>query len=135
MAFKHGKTAALSVAAALISDFTDTTSLSRDRDTAETTTFGKNDKTFIAGLMSGQVSFSGSYDPTASTGPAAVIEGAFTGGVPVTLIYYPAGNSSNERSHTASVIITNYTETSAVADKVTFSATAQVTGAVVTATI
>ncbi len=135
MAFKHGKDAAISVNGTLISVYTDSTGLSRDRDTAETTTFGVNDKTHIPGLMGGSLSISGNYDPTASVGQAAVLEGAFTGGVAVTCIYYPGGNSSGQRSHTFSGIVTNYSETSSVSDKVTFSSSILVTGAVTTATI
>lgn len=135
MAFKHGKDAALSVNGTLITGFTNNVSLSRDRDTSETTVFGLNDKTFIPGLMGGALSFSGFYDPTAVTGSAVVVETAFTAGTTVACIYYPGGNSTGQRSHTFAAIITNYTETSAVTDRVDFSSSALVSGAVTTATI
>lgn len=135
MAFRHGSKAAISVNANLLSAYCDNLSLGRDIDTAETTTFGLTDKTHIAGLLSGSLSLSGNYDPTTTTGPAAVLEGCLTGAVPVTCIYYPGGNVAGQRSHTFSGIVTNYSETSTVSDKVTFSSSILVTGAVTTATI
>lgn len=135
MAFKHGSAAAISVSANLLTAYCDNISLTRDRDTAETTVFGIADKTHIQGLLSGSLSVSGNYDPTASTGPAAVLETALTGAAAVACIYYPGGNSSGQRSHSFSGIVTNYAETSGVGDKVTFSASILVTGAVTTATI
>lgn len=135
MAFRHGMNAALSVNGSLITGYTDNVSLGRERETSETTVFGLNDKTFIPGLMGGSLDFSGNYDPTVSTGSAAVVEGAFTAGTTVTCIYYPGGNVTGQRSHSFAAIITNYTETSTVSDKVTFSATALVSGPVTTATI
>lgn len=135
MSFIHGSKAALSINGTLITGYTDTASLSRERDTSETTVFGLSDKTFIPGLMGGTLSFSGNYDPTVSTGSAAVVEGAFTAGTTVTCIYYPGGNTTGQRSHTFSAIITSYSEESTTQDKVTFSAEALVSGAVTTATI
>lgn len=134
MAFKHGKSAALTVNAVALGTYCDNLGLSRDVDTSETTTFGVNDKTFLAGLISGSLSVAGNYDPTVTTGPGAVFEGLL-GGAAVTVIYEPGGNSTGQRRHTFSALITNYTETVAVADVIKFSAGVQVTGAVTSITI
>lgn len=135
MAFRHGSNAAISITANLLTAYCDNISLQRTRDTAETTPFGVSDKTHIQGLLSGSLSVSGNYDPTTSTGPAAVLETALTAATSTACIYYPGGNSTGQRSHAFSGIVTDYTETSVTTDKVTFSATILVTGAVTTATI
>jgi hypothetical protein len=135
VAFRHGSNAAISVSANLLTAYCDNVSLQRTRDTAETTPFGVSDKTHIQGLLSGSLSVSGNYDPTITVGPAAVLEGALTGAAAVACIYYPGGNTTGQRSHTFSGIVTEYNETSVTSDKVTFSATILVTGAVTTATI
>jgi hypothetical protein len=64
-----------------------------------------------------------------------VLETALTAAVTTACIYYPGGNVTGQRSHTFSGIVTEYNETSVTSDKVTFSATILVTGAVTTATI
>ena len=134
MAFRHGKNAALTVNAVALTAFCDNVGISRDVDTAETSVFGVDDKTFLPGLRGGTLSISGSYDPTVTTGPAAVLEGLL-GAAAFTVIFEPGGNTTGQRRHTFSALMTNYSETSAVGDKVTFSGAIIVTGAVTSITI
>lgn len=134
MAFKHGKSAALTVNSVALGTFCDNISISHDVDTAETSTFGVNDKTFLAGLIGHTLSVSGNYDPTVTTGPGAVFEGLL-GAAAVTVVYEPGGNTTGQRRHTFSAIVTNYTETAAVSDVVKFSAELLVSGASTNITI
>lgn len=130
MAFRHGRFASITLNAVDLSAFCDNADLSIDVDTSDTTTFGASWKTAIAGLIGSKVDLKGDYDPTASTGPAAVITACITGAVPVACIVGPGGTLTGQLKRTFNCIVTNYTESSPVADKVTFSATLLVTGAI-----
>lgn len=121
MAFRHGRFAEITVNGAALSTFCDSAEISIDAETSETTTFGKSWKTHIAGLAGGTVSLSGNYDPTASTGPAAVLT-ALIGAAAFPVLVYPGGNTSGQVQHSFNALLTSYSESSAVADKVTFSA-------------
>lgn len=121
MAFRHGSKAAVYVNGVNLSTFCDEASMSIDVDTAETTTFGKTWKTFLPGVAGGENEISGAWDPTASTGPAAVLLGVVSGGTAVPVVYFPGGSASGQRSASFSGILTSYEETSAVGDRVAFS--------------
>ena len=135
MAFRHGRTASLSIGGTVIQTYLDSAALNVTGDTADTTTFGSTWKSAIAGLLGATLSGSGSMDPAASTGPMAVLWAALTGLVPVACVYYPGGNVSNQRSYTFSALITSVSEPATVGDRVTFSFDALVTGAVTPAVI
>lgn len=128
--FKYGAKAVVTVNAVDLSAFSDDGVLDIGVDTAETTTFGATYKTFIEGLAESKFSLKGNFDPTAATGPAAVLTGLIGGGAKV-VVFSPAGTVSTELKRTVSAILTKYTEHSAVGDKVTFVAEFQGTGAVV----
>lgn len=135
MAFRHGKNAAISVDAKLLSAFCDNAEFGVEAALADVTTFGSTWTSAIKGLLSGTLTLSGSYDPTATTGPSAVLWAAMTADTASAVIYYPGGNTTGQRSYTFSAFISNYKESAAVADKVTFSADFTITGAVVGAVI
>ena len=68
MAFSHGKNAVVQLdngagALTAITAYLSKASLERMRDTAETTVFGLNDKTYIAGLKDASFSGEGNFDP------------------------------------------------------------------------
>lgn len=135
MAFRHGKSASLSVAGTVIQAYLDSAALNVTNETADTTAFGSTWTSAIAGLLGGTLSGSGFYDPTTSTGPQAVLWSAFTGGASVAVVYYPGGNTSNQRSYSFSAFVTSMEESATATDKVTFSFEMLVTGAVTPATI
>lgn len=130
MAARHGKFAQISVAGTALDSFCDNLELSIDGETADTTGFGSTWHSSIAGLLGASGSLSGAYDPTASTGPAAVLVTAITGGASVAFVHKPGGTASGQRTNSFNGFVTNYTETSAVAERVNFSASFIVTGAV-----
>lgn len=135
MAFKHGKDAAISVDSVLLSAYCDALSLNAEKDTAETTTFGDDWKEHLAGLRGATLDIGGNYDPTATTGPAEKLWAVFNADAAVTFIYYPGGNVSGQKSYTFDGHITAYAESAPVGDKVTFTSSVLVTGAVVQAEV
>lgn len=130
MAFVHGKNAEVTVNGTSLTAFSDTADLSIDVDTTETSVFGTTWKTSLPGLVGASFSIAGNYDPTVTTGPAAVLIGCINGGVPVAVVHKPGGTAAGQRTNSFNAIITSYSESSSVGDKVTFSADAIVTGAV-----
>lgn len=128
MAFKHGKAAEITVNTKNLSAFCDTADLSIDIDTADVTAFGASWKSALAGLAGGTLEISGSFDPTATTGPASVLA-ALIGAAAFAVIYEPAGAAANQHRQ-FNAILTGYKESAKVSDKVTFSASLLIDGAV-----
>ncbi len=118
-----------------ISTFCDTISLPVNVDTADTSTFQSSWKSAVVGLAGGTITFSGDYDPTATTGPCSALTAVITGGVAVAVVYKPGGVASGQRSHTFNAILTSYNEDTTVNDKVTFSCSMLMTGSDVVAVI
>jgi hypothetical protein len=97
---------------------------------SDVTPFGEEGHRNIPGLENASVSVSGSYD-----GDPAAISGiigttAQRKAATRSLEYGPAGSATGAIKYLAEVWITNFTITSAVADKVSWSATLQVDGTV-----
>ena len=127
--FRYGAKALVTVNAVDLSAYCDEAGLDVGIDTAETTTFSATWKTFIEGLAVAKFSLKGNFDPTVTTGPAAVLTGLIGGGAK-SVVFNPAGTASGELKRTVSAILTNYAETAPVGGKVPFTATFQGTGAV-----
>lgn len=130
MAARHGRFASITVNSKDLSTYADNLDLSIDVDTSDTSTFGVLWKTAIAGLIGATLSLSGNYDPTVTDGPADVLMACILAGVPVPVVHKPGGTASGQRTNSFNALITNYTEGSPVGDKVTFSASVLVTGAI-----
>jgi hypothetical protein len=135
VAFKHGKSAELWVGTNNLSTFLDQADKSTDVDTAETTTFGKGWKTYLAGLVGSTLSFSGSYDGVNTTGPASILETCIANGTAWTWKYFPGGSATGQRLNSFSAFVTNYSESAPVADKVTFSGALIADGTVTSSTL
>ena len=133
MAFRHGSKASITINAVDLSAFSDNLELSLTPETADTTGFGSTWRTHIPGLIGATLSVSGSFDPTDNTGPADAIYDAIvaqnSAGY-VAVIDKPGGTASGQRTNTFNAIVSGYTETSVVDDKVTWAAELTVTGAV-----
>lgn len=135
MAFKHAKAASLSVNGTVIQAYLDSAALNVTQDTSDTTAFGSTWKSSLPGLLGATIAGSGFWDPTTSTGPLAVLWAVVTGGAAVACVYYPAGNSSGNRSYSCNAIIKNLSEPAQVTDVAKFTFDFEVTGAVTPATI
>ena len=122
MAFVHGSNSTLSIDGTAVSAYTDNFSISRDVDTAEVTAFGNDDKAFIAGLEGATMSASGHWDATAD----AALHGTFDSAV-VAWSYSPDAGTT---TYSGNAFTTNYTCTSGVGDKVSWTWSGVVSGAV-----
>ena len=134
--FKHGKNAYLSLdgTAGTRGDSSDTLneiSMPREIETAETTAFGNDDKTYITGLGDATISLSGMFDATTDTLIAGDIANLKSGSVSsLTFEYGPAGSVAAQPKFTGEALITSYEVSSPVGDVVTYSLELQVTGGV-----
>jgi hypothetical protein len=128
MAFRHGKNAALTLNTKDLSTFLTSLDTSWDLDMADTTTFGSTWKSELAGIPGGKIEIAGNYDPTATTGPGAVLWAAFVGAVPVTGLVYPGGNTTGQTlwTITSGCLVTSYAESSPVGGVITFKASIDV---------
>jgi hypothetical protein len=128
MAFRHGKNAALTVNAGALATFLTGLDMAIDLDVADTTTFGATWKTGLAGVPGGKIDFSGNYDPTATTGPGAILFPLVTAGTAVTCLVYPGGTAVGQVLYTITSggIVTSYSESSPVGGIVTFKGSIQI---------
>jgi len=117
--FVHGKDTFISLNAANLSTFVNTSELSREADEHDVTTYGKAAHVVQGGLLGGKASMAGIYDNTAGTGPRAVIRPLI--GTVVTLIRRPEGTGAGKPQDSASVHVKSYVETNPVADMVAWS--------------
>jgi predicted secreted protein len=129
--FVHGKNAQFTLGTTNLSDTLNEISLPREIETAETTTFGTQDKTYITGLSDATVSLSGMFDATADGAINTIIANLKSGSVAsASFAYGPAGSAGGKPRFTGNALITSYEVSSPVGDVVTYSLELQVTGAV-----
>lgn len=135
MAFSHGSAAVFKVTDSGstlrdLSTYLKSDGLSFSGDTAETTTHGATAKTYIPGLVGGNFSLEGLFDPT--------VDGYLAGlrGLTTTFEYYPAGTpvGVTKPKYSGSCILTAYDLSGDVGDAMSWSAEFQITGAVTRAT-
>lgn len=134
MAFRHGRFAEITVDTTALSLFCDTADLNVDVDTSDVTTFTKSWHVAIAGLAGGKLEIKGSYDPTATTGPAAKLTSLIQAAA-FPVVVEPGGNLTGQARRSFNAILQSYKESSPVADKITFSATLLVSDAITFAVI
>src|ERR1044071_5241142 len=99
MAIPHGKDSYFAVDTKDLTTYLTDITFNNSTDMAESTTMGAEAKTYVAGLTDGTISISGRYDPTATTGPDAVLSGLRGGETAVVFEYGPAGNASGAVKH------------------------------------
>ena len=133
MAAVHGRNTYISVDTTDISAYCDNSELSQDTDTDETSAYGDDNKTYIAGLIDSTFSCEGKYDNGAS-GPKAIIEAVIDGQVAVALVRRPEGTGSGLPEENFSAICESYVETNPVGGKITWSSDWQVTGPITRST-
>lgn len=128
--FKHGKGSFLSLAitgsTVNLSSGLDDVTFTRNADTAEITTYGDNDRSYLVGLRDATANFSGHWSSTHETFLNARL-GSTTA---LTMKFGPGGNASGARQYQAGVILTSLEVGAPVGDKVSLSGTIQVSGAV-----
>src|SRR5258706_14695442 len=129
MAFSHGKDAVFKIADAAdlttaddISSNVKSVGFPRSIDTAETSNFGTDSKTYVVGMSDGTISIEGIWDPTIDARLAGLIgkqDAAFS--------YTPqvAGPV-----YTGVCILTSYEAPADIGDTLTFSAEFQISGTI-----
>lgn len=133
MGFAHGSSAVLKVADSEggtlqdISDALNESSSEESVDTAETTAFGDTAKAYIAGLEDGTISMSGHFN--SSTGKVHDVLKDLKR-KKVAFEYFPEGEASGSAKGSGDCILTSYAVSSSVSDKVSVSASFQVSGGV-----
>lgn len=127
MAFVHGKNTYISINAVDLSAYFNTSTFTRGADSHDVTTYGKSDHCYAGGLGANSFSGGGVYD-NGSSGPRDTLEPLV--GTVVTLIRRVEGTGSGLPQDSVSVLITQYVETSPVADMVAWSIEAQCSDAV-----
>lgn len=116
MAFSHGKHARIFVDEFNLSTYFSEVSAPRERDTAETSTFGGTAKTFVAGLANGTISASGFWDPVAG-GSDVVLDAALGAATAkVVTISRESADAVGDRAELASAHETTYEASSSVDD-------------------
>lgn len=131
MPFVHGKSAVFKVddsggTLRDLSSYLEEVSFPRSVETAETTTFGNNAKTYITGLSDATISITGLFDATADGYLAGVIGASAT----LSFEYGPAGSTAGNVKYSGECILTSYEVSAPVGDKVSASAEFQVSGAI-----
>lgn len=117
MAFTHGKNTFVSLDGDDLSAFSNNVEFGRTADSHDVTTYGKDAHVKQGGLLDGTATISGTYDDGAAS-PEAIIDPLI--GTVVELIYRPEGTGSGLPQKAVDVLVQEYTETSPVADMITW---------------
>lgn len=129
MAAQHGKATALLVDQYDLSAFLNNADWSRTADTHETTTFGKDSKTYIPGLHDGSISTEGLHETAAgATDPVLAAALGAPAGQVVSLLLQ--GQTHGGRCKLGRAELTGYDTASPVSDIVTVSAEFQGDGGI-----
>lgn len=140
MAFKPGKDSwvmidGVNAAGTNISPYVDNCSWPQTVTTVETSTFGTTAKTSITSLTDGDtITISGPYDVAVYSILTNVKAAQAAGSATSTFQFGPGGSVSGQARGTAECWVTSVGITSTVAGRVDFSASLQVTGAVLNST-
>lgn len=132
MAFVHGKNTVVTLNAKDLSAYSNKSTMTREADEHDVTTFGASDYSFQGGLLKGDASLEGTYDNSAANGPRGVIEPLI--GTTTTFTRKPEGTGVGKPLETCTVLVKKYVETSPVADMVTWSVELKISGAVTLST-
>jgi hypothetical protein len=124
--FRHGKKTAVLLNGTNMSPFLNEATTTQEIETAETTTFGDQDKTYIVGLADGTISTSGLFDSTAGASDA-VLSGIIAQ-EDNTFTVLPEGPIAARRAIVANGQLTSYEISSPVGDVVAISAEVQADG-------
>jgi hypothetical protein len=128
--FRHGKNVNVFLDAYDFSTYFNNVSASTSIDTAETSAFGTNAKSYVVGHRDGTVSLSGMFEATESTGTDQFFATALGSATKIKLIVAPEGHSNGAGAIMLQADDTSYEVSSAIADIVQASAEFQSTDAV-----
>lgn len=132
MAFEHGKGTVLKLdnsggTLTDISAYLNNVDFSHEIDTPESTVFGNNDRTYIAGLKTATFSISGFWEASNLDALVGTILGQTAA---LEFEYGPGGSTSGDIKYSGSAFCTNYSISNPVDGIVSFTADFQCTGSV-----
>ena len=128
MAFLHGKTSAVLYGGYDLSPFFNQVSASQAVETAETTAFGDNAKTYITGLRDGTMSLSGMFDGAVDA--VDQVLASYIGSETSTPVTYATVPTIGAVAFSCNAHETSYEVSSPVGDVVSASAEVQATGGI-----
>jgi hypothetical protein len=122
MAATHGKEAVVKYGGTDITAYVNKSGLAQTADKSETSTFGKNSKTYIPGLADGTIPLEGPFDPAvhAILAPLFNSENAFE--------FDPAGTTAGLPKATCQAILDSYDVSSDTSGVSTIKGSLQITG-------
>ena len=133
--FKHGKNAQFELEGTNLSNTLNEITMPREVETAETTAFGDQDKTYITGLSDATVSLSGMFDATTDSAIGTIISNLKSGSIAsASFTYGPSGSAASSPKFTGEALVTSYEIGSPVGDVITYSLELQCTGAITSTT-
>jgi hypothetical protein len=130
MAFRHGKSTNVLVSQYDLSAYLTEATPSLSIDTAETSTFGANAKTYVVGQNDGTISFSGLYDGATTAIDAIFSDIIDNDRTPVITINADGGLVAGNRAILAQAKQTSYEISAPVADVVSVKGEFQVTSGI-----
>lgn len=119
MPFIHGKGSVVSLGGSDLSIYSNSVEWERNADSHDVTTYGKNSHVKQGGLLDGSATVEGIYDSTAAVGPRPVVLPKV--GTVVACVWRPEGTGAGKPQDTVNVLVAGYSESSPVADMITFS--------------
>ena len=129
MAFVHGKTATFKIHDGTslrdLSTYVTNTEHPFDVDTSETTTYGKNSKTYLAGLKGAKFDIDFGWDSTVTTGPDAVLWAIYNAGGSVSAYQF---SPNGTLVYSGAAVMTGYSVSAPVGGQVVGKASFVVTG-------
>jgi len=128
MAFVHGKSAKVLVGQYDQSAFFNNADISWEVDTPESTVFGNDDRTYIAGLRNASMSFSGFWSMTSSNAPDAVVPGQLAATAATKITFAPEGLAFGNHVFAGQARYTNYSIANPVDGIVGITLDTQITG-------
>ncbi len=129
MSFVHGRDTVVILDSNDLSTYSNTSTMTRESDSHDVTTYGKDAHVFEGGLLNGSAGVEGIYDNSSTSGPRAVIEPLI--GTVVPFIRRPEGTGSNLPEDTVDALVMRYVETNPVADMVSWAVELQLSDDVV----
>ena len=120
--FRHGKGVSVFIDAYDFSAYFKDLTNSNNVETAETTAFGSNAKTYIVGLKDGSVSLSGYFESTDSTGTDQYFSSILGSATKQKVIIAPEGHSNGARATVLQSDDTSYEVSGSIGDVVGASA-------------
>lgn len=131
----HGKNSVFSVEDSAATTLRDLSSnltnvaFARANDTHDTTTFGAEGHTFIAGLTNGTITLTGWADTTATTGTLTVLDSLVgLDAITVGWEYGPLGSATGAVKYTGECVLVSLDVSDPVADLVSFTCQLQISG-------